>query len=93
MTVKLAEILEKLRGGIGQTVQNCSLLSIWGEVVDERVGKQTEAVKVVNKVLYVSAASPAWAQELSYLKVQIIEKFNQKAGREIIRDIRFRTGG
>ncbi len=93
MTVKLAEILGRLDGGVGRAVHNCGLLALWGEVVDERVGRQTEAVKIVNKTLYVNAVSSAWAQELSFLKNEIIAKFNRTAGQELIRDIRFKTGG
>lgn len=93
MTVKLGELLGRLDGGLGRAINNCNLLSLWGQVVDERVGKQTEAVKIVNRTLYVNAASSTWAQELSYLKKEIMEKFNRMAGQELISDIKFKSGG
>jgi predicted nucleic acid-binding Zn ribbon protein len=93
MTQRLSEILEGMECGAGGAIQACGVLSLWGRVVDERVGKQTEAVKIRNRVLYVSARSAAWAQELTFLKNKIIKKFNQEAGKEVIRDIKFRAGG
>lgn len=93
MTERLSEILEGIEAGFGRTVKVCRLLSVWDRVVDDRVGRQTEAIKIRNGVLYVRAASPAWAQELSFLKCEIIKKFNREAGKEAIRDIKFKAGG
>lgn len=93
MAQKLSEILNGMEIGIGRTIAACRTLSLWNRVVGERVGKQTEAVKIRNRVLYVSTSSAAWAQELSFLKNEFIKKFNAEAGKEAIQDIRFRSGG
>lgn len=93
MPEKLSEILSGMEAEVGRTIKTCKLLSLWNRVVGERVGKQTEANKIKNRVLYVSTKTAAWAQELSFLKKEIIEKFNEEAGEEAIRDIRFRSGG
>ena len=93
MTERLSDILVGIETGPAKAVRVCQLLGLWERVVDERVGRQTEAVKISHRTLYVSTASPAWAQELTFLKQGIIEKFNALAGREEIRDIKFKTGG
>ncbi len=93
MAQKLSQILAGIESGMGNTLSTCRLLSLWGKIVDERVRRQTEAVKIRNHVLYVSTSTSAWAQELSFLKREIIKKFNVEAGKEAIRDIRFRAGG
>ncbi|MFH1684537.1 MAG: DUF721 domain-containing protein [Candidatus Margulisiibacteriota bacterium] len=93
MAKKLGDILDGLETGMGRSIQICSLLSLWEKVVDERVGKHTEAIKIRNGILYVSASSPAWAQELTFLKRDIIKKFNLQAGKEVINDIKFKSGG
>lgn len=93
MAEKLAEILANIKSGVGNTVRTCNLLSLWGEVVDVRAGKHTQAIKIRNHTLYVETSSPAWAQELSFFKKEMIDKFNKQAGEEAIRDIRFRAGG
>ena len=91
MPQKLQSILTQLSGGVSTVLKNCELLSLWPQVVDERAGKNTEPVKIKNRTLYVAAASPAWAQELSFLKREIINKFNLMAGEDVIADIRFKS--
>ena len=91
MAYRLGEILKEIQGGAGQAVKLCGRLEIWSSVVDERVGKNTEAIKIRNRTLYVITSSAAWANELSYLKKEIIRKFNSAAGEETIKDIYFRS--
>lgn len=93
MANKLADIFDGMGLGLGKTIELCNLLTLWQSVVDDRVGKHAEAVKIRNKTLYISTSSPAWAQELSFLKNDIIEKFNKKAGKEAVNDIKFSCGG
>ncbi|OGB88211.1 hypothetical protein A3H38_00485 [candidate division WOR-1 bacterium RIFCSPLOWO2_02_FULL_46_20] len=93
MAKKLADIFDGMELGLGRTIKLCNLLTLWQSVVDDRVGKRTEAVKIRNKTLYISTSSPTWAQELSFLKKEIVEKFNDKAGKEVICDIKFSCGG
>ena len=91
MTEKLANILNSLDLGFKKTIENCNLLALWREVVDERVGRQSEAVNISNGTLHVKTLGSTWAQQLTYLKKEIIAKFNQKAGQEVIKDIRFKS--
>ena len=93
MTQPIAEILKKLDTNFGRTVKLCSWLALWDRVVDDRVRKHTEAVKISNRVLHVSTSSATWANELSFLRVKFVQKFNDEAGQEIIRDIKFKAGG
>lgn len=88
MTTKLAEILNSLGSC---AVKSCGYLNLWQEIVDENVKKQTAAVKISNQVLYVTTSAPVWSQELSFFKNDLVGKFNQRAGREIITDIRFKS--
>lgn len=93
MPEKVADIFGRLDDGLVRTVRNCRLVTLWSQVVDERIGKNTEAVKIANHTLYVAASSPVWAQELTFLKKAIIASFNEKAGEEAISDIKFRASG
>jgi predicted nucleic acid-binding Zn ribbon protein len=90
---QLQDIFRRLGGGMAGAIRNCRLTELWSQVVDERVGKNTEAIKLVNHTLYVSTSSPIWAQELTFIKPAIISRFNERAGEEVIRDIRFKAGG
>lgn len=91
MAQKIGEIFLQIDGNIGGLVRNCRLLDLWAMVVDERVARNTEPVKIRDRTLHIYTKTPVWAQELSFLKTQIIKKFNEKAGRDVISDIRFKT--
>lgn len=93
MAQQLADILDGMETGLAKSIKICGLLGLWDKVVDERVGKHTEAIKISNRILYVATSSSTWAQELSFLKKNFIEKFNKEAGKEVIKDIKFKSGG
>ena len=89
----MATHLSDIFAGFGQTIKLCKLLTVWDNIVDERIRKHTQAIKIRQRVLYVAASSATWAQQLTFLKNELINKFNQQAGSEVIRDIRFQSGG
>ncbi|OGB88996.1 hypothetical protein A2625_04645 [candidate division WOR-1 bacterium RIFCSPHIGHO2_01_FULL_53_15] len=93
MPEKVAGIFARLDQGIGRAVENCRLVALWNSVADDRVRRNTEAVKIAERTLYVLTASPAWAAELGFLKKAFISKFNDLAGRDAISDIRFKPLG
>ncbi|OGC14879.1 hypothetical protein A3J90_00075 [candidate division WOR-1 bacterium RIFOXYC2_FULL_37_10] len=66
---------------------------LWEKVVNKKIAKHTQAVKILNKVLYVVADSSVWAQELNFLKREIIDKINKEANEILVKDIRFKVGG
>ncbi|MFA6170074.1 MAG: DUF721 domain-containing protein [Candidatus Margulisiibacteriota bacterium] len=80
-------------GDFAWVIRNCNLLTVWEKVIDERARKHTEPISIRNRVLNVSTSTATWAYELSFLKTQIIAKFNEYAGEEAIYDIRFKAGG
>jgi predicted nucleic acid-binding Zn ribbon protein len=90
---QIAEIFGRLDEGFVRTVRNCQLVTLWSEVVDAKIGRNTEAVKITDHTLYVETSSSAWAQELSFLKKTIIARFNDKAGEAAITDIKFKAAG
>ena len=91
MAEKIGEVFRQIEGGLGGLLQNCRLLELWGEVVEDNIARNTEPVKISNRTLHVAARTAVWAQELTFLKRQIIQKFNERAGRDAINDIRFKT--
>ncbi len=93
MTERIIDIIERSQQDIFCAVKSCKQVALWGQVVDERVSRNSEAVKIRNKVLYVNTATSTWAQELTFLKREIIKRFNQKAGEEAVRDIKFKATG
>ncbi|MFA4967243.1 MAG: DUF721 domain-containing protein [Candidatus Margulisiibacteriota bacterium] len=91
MTQLLADILK--RPQISKGIKAGWTVLLWEESVSTEIAKQTEAVKVKNRVLYVNTKSPVWAQELNFLKKEIMDRMNEKAGFSAVKDIRFKAGG
>ena len=96
MTVHIKEILEKFiakKPEISKLVTEAKAASLWEKIVDSEEQKQSEAIKVKNRTLYVLVSNSIWAQEFSLKKKGILEKINNLLGQgETLEDIRFRTG-
>ena len=78
---------------IASRIKEQHALSCWDEIVSPEVLRHTQTQKIARGVLHVLTTSPAWSQELSFLKSSLIEKLNQKLGEGIIHDIRFVSQG
>ncbi len=87
MTQLLKDILQE-----SKRLRSLNAVLLWDGVVERGIARHTEALKLQRGVLYVLTKSPAWAQELNFLKVDLIEKLNQRAGYRAVRDIRFKYG-
>ena len=90
MTELLGEVLASK--GIPQSIKDCKIVLLWDKVVEGQVKKNTEAIKLQKKTLFIQVTSSVWAQELTFLKKNIIKKMNQTAGYHAVADIRFRVG-
>lgn len=67
------------------------ILSRWPSVVGEAVAAQTRPTGIQRKVLLVATSSSAWAQNLGFERVRILEKMNALMSFKLT-DIRFSTG-
>jgi len=75
--------------GIENAIAQNNALNLWGEIVGEKVAKNTEPDRVEYGVIIVKVSSPTWRQELYFQKNEIIKKINNKIGKNVIKDIRF----
>jgi predicted nucleic acid-binding Zn ribbon protein len=91
LTELLSDVLK--RGALASLVRNGKLILLWESAVSDEISKQTEAVNVFRRILYVNVKSSVWAQELRFLKGEIVNKINKLAGYKAIIDIQFKAGG
>jgi len=93
-TQSVGDILDVLVGRLGlkQRLKQAEAVRKWDEIVGERIACETQAEIVRGKTLFVKVTSPIWAQELSFLKPEIMKKLRQEIGRGVITDIRFKCG-
>lgn len=68
------------------------LLSEWDKIVGPVIAKHTKVEKVENGTVYVVCDDSLWMAELSMQKDRLLRILNEKSGKELFKDIRFRRG-
>lgn len=87
LKIAIESMLRKF--GIDNAIAQNNALIVWNDVVGKTVAKNTQPDRVEHGVIIVKVSSPTWRQELYFQKNEIIQKINNKIGKNIIRDIRF----
>jgi hypothetical protein len=64
----------------------------WEHIVGAVIARHARPQTVRGKKLYLSVDSPAWMQQLSLLKPELIEKVNRNLGTGAIKDITLKLG-
>ncbi len=85
LSYTLGSIL-KVRGLQGR-LSEYRILEQWEETVGMVIARHARPQSVRGKKLLLSVDSPAWMQQLSLLKPEIIEKVNRGLGKNVIVDI------
>jgi hypothetical protein len=77
------------REGLEQRQQ---IRRVWEAVVPPALRGRTRLLEVRRKELWVEVSASAWAQELQFLKPEILAALDQALSPGTIRDLRFRVG-
>ncbi|MFH0887442.1 MAG: DUF721 domain-containing protein [bacterium] len=96
MTIQIKSILDELvlrRPEIKKKMREAESCRIWDIVLSENIRKNAQPAKVREGVLFVDTATAAWANELNFLKTEIIDKINNHMGESVIKDIFFKVSG
>jgi hypothetical protein len=88
--VTLRRIL-KTRGLEGR-LHEYRILGVWGRAVGPAIARHAEPRDFRGGKLSLVVDSPAWMQQLSLLKPELIEKLNSELGRETVRDLALKLG-
>ena len=86
--VALEDLVRRL--GITKTLSKYHVLTSWQFVVGEQVAKVTVPERIENGVLFVSVATASWRAELTMRRKEILERINKVAGKDSVKEIRFR---
>lgn len=70
-------------------MKEMDIINGWEEMMGGAVAHRTERLFIRNKVLHIKLNSSIMRDELMYGKQVIIERVNQKAGKEMINDVWF----
>lgn len=90
LSVTLGKIL-KARG-IEDRLHEYRVFSRWKEVAGQAIARHAEPRALRGGKLVLIVDSPAWMQQLSLMKPELIEKLNSNLGGKTIRDITLKLG-
>jgi hypothetical protein len=82
--------LNKLR--INDKLKEYQALTIWDQVVGDKLSSQTSAQWIKDGKLYILVSSSVWAHQLAFYKKDYINKINRLVGENIVKDIFFQVG-
>lgn len=86
-------IQEGLAGlGLGARLAEIEIWRLWPEVVGPAIASRSQPLRIINGTLTVAVSSGPWMQELSFLKVIMKEKLNERLGGDIVREIILKSG-
>jgi predicted nucleic acid-binding Zn ribbon protein len=88
-TISLAEAIKDYVREMNMEgkLNEIGLINSWEEIVGKAISSRTSKIYIRDHVLYINLNSSVVRNELLMLRQELIEKLNQKAGTEVIRDI------
>ena len=91
--LKLEGIIHRLirKKGWGR-LRGYKIWQVWEEAVGETVARNAVPHSLRRGTLTVICSGPQWMHQLYLMKEMIRERLNETAGKELVRDIRFRVG-
>ena len=73
--------------GIEKPLKRYDAMTIWPEVVGEKIAKVTHPLRFDNGKLFVQVKTPSWRNELVFHKAHILEELNKQIGEPVVDDI------
>ena len=70
-----------------QRLADHALWAHWDAVVGPTVARHARPARLRRGVLVVAVDSPAWMQELQFLKHELRDRLNARLGRPVVRDV------
>jgi predicted nucleic acid-binding Zn ribbon protein len=88
-TISLAEAVNDYikEMNLGDKLSEVGVINSWEETVGKAISSRTTKIYIKDHVLYIHLDSSVVRNELLMLREALREKLNQKAGREVIKEI------
>jgi predicted nucleic acid-binding Zn ribbon protein len=77
--------------GINRKLNTSNIFNHWEEIAGKEIAKRSRPERLVNMTLHVSVTSSIWANELSLMSEELINRINSSAGEEVVKKLRFRA--
>jgi predicted nucleic acid-binding Zn ribbon protein len=75
---------------LGKKLKKFSIFNHWEDIVGKEINRKTRPQKLFKGILYIYVSDPGWANELSMMSEQLIERINSFIGEKIISQLRFK---
>lgn len=87
----IGDIIDKMfrAYGLSDKMKEMDIINGWEEMMGKAVANRTEKIFISNEVLHVKLNSSVMRDELSFGKQVIIERVNQRANENLIKDVWF----
>lgn len=76
----------------GKRLEEGRIWLVWDAAVGPQIAGKARPVGFRDGVLTVAVTSAPWMQQLAFLKPSMMDKINQRLGRELVRDIYLKAG-
>ena len=88
-TISLAEAIKDYIAemNLGDKLSETSVLNSWEEIVGKAISSRTSRIYIKDNVLYVHLTSSVVRNELMMLRESLRQKLNEKAGKDVIKEI------
>jgi predicted nucleic acid-binding Zn ribbon protein len=88
-TISLAEAIKDYIAemNLGDKLAETSVLNSWEGIVGKAISSRTSKIYIKDKVMYVHLSSSVVRNELMMLRESLKDKLNEKAGKDVIKDI------
>jgi len=88
-TISLAEAIKDYihEMNLEGKLQEVNIINSWEEIIGKAISSRTSRIYIKDQVLYIHLTSSVVRNELLMLRETLKGKLNEKAGREIIKEI------
>jgi len=62
---------------------------LWGDIVGEKTSQHTKPVRINKGTLFVEVDDPLWLGQLRYMKIEIIDKIDERVKKGVLKDLKF----
>ncbi len=77
--------------GIEDMILEKRVLEIFPRVVEEKIASHIKSLNIEDRILFVKLDSPTWANQMLFLKRDVLKKINSALTKKFIRNIIFRS--
>jgi len=88
-TITLADAIKDYitEMNLGEKLGETAIINSWEEIVGRVISSRTLKIYIKDHILYIHLSSSVVRNELMMLRESLRDKLNEKAGKEVIRDI------